>query len=337
MLENQEKAIPPVGSRLRGIVRRFIKEGALLDIGNGILGLLSNREISFLFQTQNNKASLQVGDDLNIIIREVAHSKTSKTIFIRLTLKNALENPVLGSRVNAKVTKLAEFGVFVLTETGVKALVHNSEIFSNGPPWPTLDNVLTIGDWIEVIIISVDDEKGQFQASYRQAHPNLLFDIIERMSVGVIYKATVVKFTGGGLKVKLENGIWPLAFIPPSEISWTVLKPKAENYFQLNQKIDIIITAIDNDKNRLTASWRLLLPNPWDSFFEFFPAGTIISALVSSSKKYGFFLTLPNGFVGLLHTSQITQEISSIHVGMELFVKVFSFDKENCRIGLTQV
>lgn len=335
MLENQGKAIPPVGSKLRGIVCRFCKEFVLIDIGNGILGFLTNHEISLRFQTQNNKASLQVGDELNIIIRKVSHSKTSNKIFIRLTLKNAFETPVLGSRLNAKVTKLAKFGVFVLTETGAKALVHNSEIFSYGPPWPTPDNVLKIDDWIEVIIIFVDDEKGQFKASYRQAQPSRLFETIERVSIGVIYKVTVVKFTDGGLKVRLENGLF--AFIPPSEISWTVLKPKAENYFQLNQKIDIIITAIDIDKNKLTASWRLLLPNPWDSFLELFPIGTIIPAIVASSKKYGFFLTLPNGVVGLLHTNQITQEISSIYVGMELFVKVFSFDKETRRIGLTQV
>lgn len=336
MNEKPEIVIPPIGSKLQGIVCRFIEEGALLDIGNGILGLLSNREISFFYETQKITCPLKVGDKLQIRVKEISHSKVSKIIFIRLTLKNTLDMPTLGSRVNAKVIRLSKSGAHVLLETGVKTLIHISEIFWDGGPWPTPDNVLTIGDWIEVIAIYVNNEKGKTEYSYRQAHPNTLSKLFEKISIGDIYKATVVKFTrGGGLIVKLENGF--RAFIPSREISWTEMKPKAENYFQLNQKIEIIISAIDLNKNTVAASFRLLLPNPWSFFLESFPIGTLTPAIVTSSQKYGFFLTLPNGFTGLLHNSKINQELSSIYVGVELFVKILSFDNENRKISFTQL
>lgn len=54
MNEKPEIVIPPIGSKLQGIVCRFIEEGALLDIGNGILGLLSNREIAFFTKRKNH-------------------------------------------------------------------------------------------------------------------------------------------------------------------------------------------------------------------------------------------------------------------------------------------
>ena len=118
-------AIQP-GVELPGKVTRLMDFGAFVDIGGGVEGLVHISKLSW-DRIGHPKEVLEAGQDIQVKVEKV-NAKTGK---IALSHRDTIEHPwhnidskyAVGSTVQGKVTRLAQFGAFVRLEPGL-SLIH---------------------------------------------------------------------------------------------------------------------------------------------------------------------------------------------------------------------
>jgi len=160
-----------VGQVRKGIVQRITNFGAFVDIG-GVDGLLHVSEISW-GRVDHPKDILQEGQEISVIILG-ANKDTEK---VSLGLKQLQDNPwnvaaakyPADSIVKGKVLRIASFGAFVEIEPGVEGLVHISQLSEEHVE--KTEDVLSVGDEVEVKIIGVDTEAQKMSLSVKEAQP----------------------------------------------------------------------------------------------------------------------------------------------------------------------
>ncbi|MBC7796939.1 MAG: S1 RNA-binding domain-containing protein, partial [Pyrinomonadaceae bacterium] len=94
------------------------------------------------------------------------------------------------------------------------------------------------------------------------------------------------------------------------------------------------------DKERISLSYRQLIPDPWQSVEERYEIESRHKGIVSSITDYGAFVELEPGIEGLVHVSEMTWSKRAKHpnkivrVGQELEVQVLRIDQRDKRVSL---
>jgi 4-hydroxy-3-methylbut-2-enyl diphosphate reductase len=158
-----------------------------------------------------------------------------------------------GKKYTGTVRSLTSFGAFV-DIGGADGLVHVSEI-----SWKRIrkpEDVLTVGDEIEVTVISVDREKKKISLRYRRDEDDPWLHFRRNFAVGDIINAKVVRLMAFGAFAEIIPDIDGLIHI--SQIAdHRIESPKQE--LSVGQHVDVKITEIDDERRRISLSIRALL------------------------------------------------------------------------------
>jgi ribosomal protein S1 len=155
-----------VGQRRTGTVVAILDFGLQIDV-DGAVGLLHRSEISW---TDAGKPSTvaAVGESIEVLITEVSKSKRRLSLSLRRLHPDPLESIEVGSITTAVVTRVLEYGVFAqLDGTDVIGLVHMTEM--SDLPGYRPDQLVTVGEPVQVKVLSVDFKKRRVALSIRQA------------------------------------------------------------------------------------------------------------------------------------------------------------------------
>ena len=116
----------------------------------------------------------------------------------------------------AEVKGYSSFGCFFSVNGELDVLVHLQEISYSRVNHP--DEVFTIGEKHDLLVITVDKEKLQVGCSVKQLSEDP-FEHITNYELNKLYKAKVVKIMDFGAFCELEPGLSTL--LHSSELSWT--------------------------------------------------------------------------------------------------------------------
>ena len=116
----------------------------------------------------------------------------------------------------AEVKGYSSFGCFFSVNGELDVLVHLQEISYSRVNHP--DEVFTIGEKHDLLVITVDKEKLQVGCSVKQLSPDP-FEHITNYELNKVYKAKVVKIMDFGAFCELEPGLSTL--LHSSELTWT--------------------------------------------------------------------------------------------------------------------
>ncbi|MEK6713444.1 MAG: 30S ribosomal protein S1 [Nitrospirota bacterium] len=152
------------GTIVEGKVRNLTEFGAFVGLEDGIDGLIHISDMSWLKHIKHPSEVLKKGQKVQAVVVKVDKEKQR----ISLSLKQATQDPWLkeipekfavGSAVNCKIVKMADFGIFVELSEGVEGLIHVSE--SGVEPPVRAEDVMKIGDevWARVTKIDTVDKK----------------------------------------------------------------------------------------------------------------------------------------------------------------------------------
>ena len=159
----------------------------------------------------------------------------------------------VGKKYNGVVKSMTSYGAFV-DIGGVDGMVHVSEISWNRIRKP--DDVLSIGDEIEVYVINFDPEKKKISLGYRKPEDNPWTKFTDTYKEGDVATVKVVKFMPFGAFAEIVPGVDGLIHI--SQIAnRRIGKPDEE--LTVGQEVDAKITAIDNEKQKVSLSIRALI------------------------------------------------------------------------------
>ena len=158
----------------------------------------------------------------------------------------------VGKKYKGVVKSMTSYGAFV-DIGGVDGMVHVSEISWNRIRKP--DDVLSVGDEVEVYVINFDPEKKKISLGYRKPEDNPWTKFTDAYKEGDVATVKIVKFMPFGAFAEIVPGVDGLIHI--SQIAnRRIGKPEEE--LTVGQEVEAKITAIDNEKQKVSLSIRAL-------------------------------------------------------------------------------
>lgn len=164
------------GTIVEGKVRNLTEFGAFVGLEDGIDGLIHISDMSWLKHIKHPSEVLKKGQKVQAVVVKVDKEKQR----ISLSLKQATQDPWLkeipekfavGSAVNCKIVKMADFGIFVELSEGVEGLIHVSE--SGVEPPVRAEDVMKIGDEVWARVTKIDTVDKKIALSIREYKKNL--------------------------------------------------------------------------------------------------------------------------------------------------------------------
>lgn len=198
------------------------------------------------------------GKDLRIVIIEFDMNKRKIIGSRRAVLKeeadalkkSRLETIQAGDIVSGTVSRLTDFGAFI-DLGGIDGLIHVSEL-----SWGRVrqaSDVLSVGDSVQVYVISVDRDRERISLSLKRTLPKPWDDIASKVKNGDIIEGKVVRIVPFGAFVELEPGVDGLVHI--SQISDKRIN-KVEDVLSVGEKVKAKVVEINTENKRISLSIR---------------------------------------------------------------------------------
>jgi len=246
-----------------------------------------------------------------------------------------LKNLDEGQIVKGVVKNLTDYGAFV-DLGGLDGLLHITDI-----SWSRVTNpseVLSLGQEIDVKILSFDKEKLRVSLGLKQIQNDPWETIEGKYSVGGVYEATVSNLTDYGCFAELEQGVEGLIHL--SELDWTNKNIHPSKVVDLEEKIKVMVLEIDHEKRRISLGLKQTKANPWMEFANKYGLGDSVEGSIKSVTDFGIFVGLEGDIDGLIHLSDITEDenpaeaMENYKKGDKLSCIIFGIDAERERISL---
>ena len=217
-----------------------------------------------------------------VLSRKAVLEKNNSAVKVEL-LKNLEE----GQIVKGIVKNVTDYGAFI-DLGGLDGLLHITDI-----SWSRVTNpseYLTLGEEIEVKVLSFDKEKLRVSLGLKQIHNDPWENVASNYSVGGIYEAAVSNITDYGCFAQLEEGIEGLIHL--SELDWTSKNIHPSKVVEMEEKIKVMILEIDHDKRRISLGLKQTKPNPWTEFSNKYAIGDKVEGIIKSITDFGIFVGL---------------------------------------------
>jgi len=339
---SKEKILAEIeeGQLRKGIVKNIADFGVFVDLG-GLDGLLHISDLSW-GRISHPSEVVKLDEEIECIV--IGVDKENEKISLGLKQKTPSpwktveENYPVGKRVKGKVVNVMNYGVFVRLEDGIEGLVHISEMsWTRRLTHPS--EMLSLGDEIEVVVLSVNKQKQEISLGLKQTETNPWLIASQKYPPGTIVSVKVRAITNFGAFVEIEEGIDGMIHI--SDISWTRKYNHPSEAIEKDQTVKCVVLEVDKEKQRVSLGIKQLTEDPWLSAIpEKYIPGQIIKGKVTKLTNFGAFVELEPELEGLLHISEIADhKIDSpkdvVSEGDEVEVKILKVDTEARKIGLS--
>jgi len=147
----------PIGSVIEGKVKTITDFGAFIGIEEGIDGLVHISDLSWTKHVKNPSDMLKKGQKTKAVVLSIDPQKERISLGLKQLTPDPWDKAIperykVGQDVTVKVTKKADFGMFVELEHGIEGLIPMSEV-------PKDSAELKEGDEVNARVIKVD--KGE--------------------------------------------------------------------------------------------------------------------------------------------------------------------------------
>lgn len=327
------------GEIRKGRVKNITDFGAFVDL-DGLDGLLHITDMSW-GRIKHPNELLKVGQELDVMVLDVDRERERVSLGLKQTMPNpwdAIQDQFpVGSRVEGKVVNLAPYGAFVEIAPGIEGLVHISE-FSWTKRVARASDMLSVGDTVQVVVLSVDVENQKIALGIRQTQANPWDTVQERFPVGSKVKGKVRNFTAYGAFVELEEGIDGMIHV--SDMSWTRKINHPSECLQKGEEVEAVVLDVNAKEQRISLGLKQAQTDPWAEIATKYPVGMVVKGKVSKIASFGAFIELEDGVDGLVHISQISDQRvekvkDALEVGQEVEARVVKVDRGERRIGLS--
>ncbi|MBH24715.1 MAG: 30S ribosomal protein S1 [Myxococcales bacterium] len=159
----------PIGTVITGKVRNITDFGIFVGIEEGIDGLVHISDLSWTQKVRHPSELYKKGDEVQAVVLNIDVDNERFSLGIKQLMPDPWET--LPSRyppgkiVEAKITKLTDFGAFAEIENGVEGLIHISEISIERVDDPS--QAVNVGDIRKTEVISVDPKERKIALSIK--------------------------------------------------------------------------------------------------------------------------------------------------------------------------
>ena len=327
------------GQELKGVVKNLTDYGAFVDLG-GVDGLLHITDMAWR-RVRHPSEMVTVGDEVQVKILRFDRERNR----VSLGMKQLGDDPWVqithryrqGSRVQATVTNLTDYGCFAEIEEGVEGLVHVSEMdWTNKNIHPT--KVVAVGDQVEVMVLDIDEDRRRISLGIKQCRPNPWDEFAAAHADGDRVRGRIKSITDFGIFIGLPGGIDGLVYL--SDISWNEPGETAVRRYSRGEEIDSVILSVDPNRERISLGIKQLDADPFSDYLEANARGTVVTGDVIAVEPKFATVRLAADVDGQLKASEIdldrVDDVRTVlSVGNEVTAKITGVDRRNRMISLS--
>lgn len=242
------------------LVTKTNKGGLEVNVSN-LRGFMPAGQVDLAFCSNLEQF---VGQKLRVKVLEVNQQKknlvVSRRSFLEIAAAEAREEAwkhlQVGTKLPGRVKTVKDYGAFV-DIGGVDGLLHVSEISWSRIAHPK--ELLSEGQQIEVVILSIDREKSKISLGMKQLQMSPWHNISERFPPETIVHGKVTKTTEFGAFVQLEPGVEGMIHI--SELDHKRVQ-RVTDVLKVDQEVDVKVLSVDPSKKRIALSLKALIARP---------------------------------------------------------------------------
>ncbi|WP_084507245.1 30S ribosomal protein S1 [Geminicoccus roseus] len=251
-----------------------------------------------------------------------------------------LANLKEGQIIDGVVKNITDYGAFV-DLGGLDGLLHVTDISWKRVAHPT--DVLQVGQNVRVQVIRFNRETQRISLGMKQLEADPWEGVDAKYPVSAKFSGRVTNITDYGAFVELEPGVEGLVHV--SEMSWTKKNIHPGKIVSTSQEVEVMVLEVDPDKRRISLGLKQVMQNPWESFAEKYPAGTIVDGEVKNITEFGVFLGLDEDIDGMVHLTDLSWEMDGEQAAQQYkkgdmvkaVVLEVDIEKERISLGVKQL
>jgi small subunit ribosomal protein S1 len=333
---------PQQGEMLKGKILDIQDSSIVLDVGFKRDAIIPGQDLERV--DPEIRDNLSIGDEIFVSVIRTPMGDDDLLVSLQrgLSYKTWIKADELAQsneQVELEVVDQNRGGLLVAFEN-LRGFIPNSHIpaIRRGTSTQLAGEIKSemIGKTLPVKVIEVDQKERRLVFSARVVQKGQREKRLNEIEIDSVVKSRVVNIVDFGVFVDLD-GVDGL--VHKSEIDWERI-PHPSKIFKLGDEIEVKVIGIDKEKERVSLSRKILLPNPWVKHVEKFQVGDLVEGLVVSVLDFGAFIELAEGLQGLVHVSEIgyanTEDPKAVvKKGDPVLVKIMSIDLERKRISLS--
>jgi small subunit ribosomal protein S1 len=157
------------GAHVKGKVKSITDFGIFVEIDSGIDGLVHISDLSWTKKVKHPSELYHKGDEVEAVVLGIDIDNER----VSLGIKQLSDDPwntiaqryPINTKINGKVTSIADFGVFVEIEDGIEGLIHVSQLSSERVDKPS--SLFKVGDQVEALVVQLDPKERRIGLSIR--------------------------------------------------------------------------------------------------------------------------------------------------------------------------
>jgi small subunit ribosomal protein S1 len=311
----------------------------IVDMGCKRDGIVPRTDLERLDDAYRD--SLEVGEEVPVSVLTVSDRQGELVVSLNQGLAQqdwlqAQELLESGKTCQAEVVDVNRGGVIVRFGR-LRGFVPNSQLNAVRPGMrgERLDRVKRdlVGSTLWLVVIEVEQKRRRLILSQRVADSQRRQEVLSELVEGEVRTGRVSNLVKFGAFVDL-GGIDGLIHI--SELDWKHVDHPGE-VLSVGDEVDVHILNVDRERERIGLSRKRLLPDPWPLVAEELRAGLVVEGTVANVAAFGIFVDLGKGVEGLIHTSEIPQEVNwkELESSSPIRVRVLDIDQWRRRIALS--
>jgi small subunit ribosomal protein S1 len=246
-----------------------------------------------------------------------------------MDLREAVESG--GTAWIGMVTHMIENGGYMVNVQGIECFMPGSLAGIN----KLHDFTSVIGTEMYVVPVSFSPDRGTLVVSHRKYLQALIPGEIENLkaNVGVEITGSVTGTAKYGVFVEFNSCL--TGMIHNNDLDEETLTKFKARQIQPGDEIKFVVKdVISNTKITLTQKANEIT-NPWHDISLRYQIPCVVEAIVKTKKDYGLFIGIEEGVTGLLHVSEIGEEImNEFKNGDPITVQVTRIDAESMKVFL---
>jgi len=337
------------GAIVEGTVLETSPTEVLIDLGEGVTGVVASRELERMDRTALEL--LKIGNTVTAYVLK-AQGADGRPV---LSLARAEEennwqmaedyfksqevyfSKVAGYNKGGLIVRFGKVRGFVPASQISRDRQRRATGQSPEERWGKM-----VGEDVAVKVVEIDRARNRLilseRAAAREAREQQKSRLLDDLQVGETRKGRVISVADFGAFVDLGGAD---GLVHLTEMSWKHITHPRE-VLEVGQMVEVEVISIDRERKRIGLSMKRREDDPWNQVVRQYNVGQLVQATVTKLTKFGAFARLVDApeIEGLIHISEladyrVNHPREVVLVGDVLTLRIVKIDRDQRRLGLS--